>query len=60
MGAGRDTCTLSGSPKPPEGKGGEIQAAGLSGCALQSPAEEDARSRKNNDVCKEEGDLASF
>lgn len=51
----RDTCTLSGSPEPPPPPPprGEIQSVGLSGWAFQAPAEEDARSRKNNDVCEE-------
>lgn len=48
------------SIRKPRATGGEIQSAGLSGCASQSPAEEDARRRKNNDVCGEERGLASL
>lgn len=49
-------CSL----RKPRATGGEIQSAGLSGCAFQSPAEEDARSRKNNDVSEDGRELAGL
>lgn len=54
--ADRHLCSL----RKPRATGGEIQSAGLSGCAFQSPAEEDARSRKNNDVSEDGRGLAGL